>query len=117
MNKVRELSKGREDADLPTSDLAASFQAAVVDVLVGKTLRAAQAFSAQEILVAGGVSSNQALRAALSASQLPVHLPPLALCTDNAAMIAAAGYYRYAIIGDADGMDIDIEPGWVLGTK
>jgi N6-L-threonylcarbamoyladenine synthase len=60
------------------------------------------------------VSANQALRAALAESALPVHLPPLALCTDNAAMIAAAGYFRHAIIGESDGMDIDIEPSWGL---
>ncbi|MEX2143153.1 MAG: tRNA (adenosine(37)-N6)-threonylcarbamoyltransferase complex transferase subunit TsaD [Anaerolineales bacterium] len=128
LHKVRDLSKGRpiefdegqlqRDARLadylPVPDLAASFQAAVVDVLVSKTLRAAQEFGAQEILVAGGVSANQALREALAASALPVCLPPLPLCTDNAAMIAAAGYFRHAITRKPDGMDIDIEPGWGL---
>lgn len=112
LHQVRELTKGREDADLPAADLAASFQAAVVDVLIGKTQMAAREFAAKEILVAGGVSANKALRSALAGSGLQVHLPPLALCTDNAAMIAAAGYFRHAIIGEADGMDIDIEPGW-----
>ena len=114
LHQVRELSKGREDPDLPTADLAASFQAAVVDVLLGKTQKAAREFSAKEILVAGGVSANQELRAALATSDLPVHLPPLALCTDNAAMIAAAGYFRHAIIGEPDGMNMDIEPGWQI---
>ena len=114
LHQVRELSKGREDAVLPTADLAASFQAAVVDVLLGKTQKAAREFSAKEILVAGGVSANQELRAALATSDLPVHLPPLALCTDNAAMIAAAGYFRHAIIGEPDGMNMDIEPGWQI---
>jgi N6-L-threonylcarbamoyladenine synthase len=110
LHKVREFA-GRE---LPVADLAASFQASVVEVLVEKTKQAAREFSAKEILVAGGVSANQALRQAFETSTLPVHLPPLALCTDNAAMIAAAGYFRHAIIGEADGMDIDIEPGWEL---
>lgn len=130
LNKVRELSKGREDADLPTADLAASFQAAVVDVLVGKTLRAANTFDAQEVLVAGGVSANQSLREAFAVEPTgkfgeaelnvnggklsKIHFPPLPLCTDNAAMIASAGYFRHAIIGDADGMEMDIEPGWGL---
>lgn len=110
LHKVRELG----ERNLPVADLAASFQAAVVDVLVGKTLRAAKEFSAAEILVAGGVSANAALREALAASPLPVRLPPLPLCTDNAAMIAAAGYFRHAIFGAPDSMDIDIEPGWGL---
>ena len=128
LHKVRELSKGQalefgegklqsgaSLADyLPVPDLAASFQAAVVEVLVGKALRAAEQFGAAEILVAGGVSANQALRAALAASPLPVRLPPLPLCTDNAAMIAAAGYFRHAITRKPDGMEIDIEPGWEL---
>ena len=111
LNKVREFGNGRE---LPVADFAASFQAAVVDVLVEKTKMAAREFSAKEILVAGGVSANQALREAFTRVDLPVHLPPLALCTDNAAMIAAAGYFRHAIIGEADGLEIDIDPGWAI---
>jgi N6-L-threonylcarbamoyladenine synthase len=111
LHKVREFGSGRE---LPVADLAASFQAAVVDVLVEKTKKAAREFGAKEILVAGGVSSNQVLREAFAGYSLPVHFPPMALCTDNAAMIAAAGYFRHAIFGEPDGMDIDIEPGWEL---
>ncbi len=109
---VRQLE--REGRPLPTADLAASFQAAVVEVLVGKTLRAARQFSAREILVAGGVSANQALRQALQAQdQFPVHIPPLALCTDNAAMIGAAAYFRYRN-GQRDPLDIEIKPSWPL---
>jgi len=134
LNKVRELSKGKlhsfefgeakllsgahRVSELPIPDLAASFQAAVVDVLVGKTKSAAREFGAKEILVAGGVSANKALREKLELDlNLPVHLPPLVLCTDNGAMIAAAGYYRHAIKGEADGLDIDIEPGWKLRSN
>lgn len=110
LHKVREFA-GRE---LPVADLAASFQAAVVEVLAEKTKKAAREFGAKEILVTGGVSANQALREAFTGSTLPVHFPAMPLCTDNAAMIAAAGYFRHAIIGEADGMHIDIEPGWEL---
>jgi N6-L-threonylcarbamoyladenine synthase len=99
---------------LPVNDLAASFQAAVVDVLVSKTVRAARTFKAKEILVAGGVSANQALREAFRAQvDFPVHIPALSLCTDNAAMIAAAGYYRFTN-GQRDELDIDAMPTWPL---
>jgi N6-L-threonylcarbamoyladenine synthase len=99
---------------LPVADLAASFQQAVVDVLVGKTLNAAQTFQAKSILVAGGVSANRALREQfLMRSTLPVVFPPLELCTDNALMVACAGYYRY-INGQRDGLDMDAMPTWQL---
>jgi N6-L-threonylcarbamoyladenine synthase len=99
---------------LPVDDLAASFQAAVVDVLFSKTIKAAQTYNARQILVAGGVSANRALREAfLSQSEFPVHIPRLSLCTDNAAMIASAGYFRY-IQGQRDSLDIDALPTWPL---
>jgi N6-L-threonylcarbamoyladenine synthase len=94
------------------SDLAASFQQAVVEVLVGKTLSAAEEFEAVHILVAGGVSANSPLREAfLEKSPLPVHIPPLFLSTDNAAMIAGAGYYRF-VAGQTDSLDMDVLPNW-----
>lgn len=99
---------------LPISDLAASFQAAVIDVLVEKTLMAADQFDAKEILVAGGVSANQSLRSLFQTkSKIPVHTPPLHLCTDNAAMIAAVGHQRY-LAGQRDALDIDVLPTWPL---
>ncbi len=99
---------------LPVDDLAASFQAAVVEVLFKKTMDAAREFGAKEILVAGGVSANRALRKAFQAQrELKVHIPPLALCTDNAAMIGAAGYFRYAL-GHVSGLDVDVQPTWPL---
>jgi N6-L-threonylcarbamoyladenine synthase len=99
---------------LPVEDLAASFQAAVVDVLFSKTMQAARDHNAKEILVAGGVSANRALREAFqSQNEFKVHIPAFSLCTDNAAMIAAAGYYRYAL-GHVSDMGMDVQPTWPL---
>ncbi|MDA2917335.1 hypothetical protein MYX64_10945, partial [Nitrospinae bacterium AH_259_B05_G02_I21] len=79
-------------------DLAASFQAAVVDVLVAKTLAALDQVTTRELVVAGGVACNRSLRSRLEAAaaerNLNLHIPSPALCTDNAAMIAAAGALR-----------------------
>jgi len=96
------------------ASLAASFQAAVVEVLYEKTLRAARSFEARQVLVVGGVSANQALREAFQSQvEFPVFIPPLALCTDNAAMVAAAGYFRF-IKGQRDTLDMDVLPNWPL---
>ncbi len=93
------------------ADVAASFQEAVVDVLAEKTARAAKAYRVRAVLVAGGVSANRALRAALHMrSPVPVRTLPLRLCTDNAAMIAAAGTMRYRA-GLRAGLELDVEPG------
>lgn len=110
--EARKIDKSGKS--LPVADLAASFQAAVVDVLYSKTLAAAREFGAQEMLVAGGVSANRALRQAFkSQTEFPVHIPRLSLCTDNAAMIGAAGYFRYAL-GHADALDVDVQSTWPL---
>lgn len=99
---------------VPVENMAASFQAAVVDVLVSKTLAAARTYKAREILVAGGVSANKALRDAfLAQKEFPVHIPTLSLCTDNAAMIASAGYFRFAS-GQHDPLNLDVMPNWPL---
>ncbi len=101
-------------SDLSVSDVAASFQKALVDALVEKTVRAAREHRVTEILLAGGVSANQALRKELRArADLPVRYPPLNLCTDNAAMIAAAGYYRF-IAGLRNDLAMDVKPMWHL---
>ena len=99
---------------LPIGDLAASFQAAVVSALYEKTMDAARQFGAQDIIVAGGVSANKALREAFrSQTQFKVHIPHISLCTDNAAMIAAAGYQHLAR-GEHDNLDFDVLPTWYL---
>lgn len=110
--EVQNIKKRGEE--IPVNDLAASFQKAVVDVLFKKTMDAAREFGAKEILVAGGVSANKALRETFKGqTEFPVHIPPLSLCTDNAAMIGAAGYFRY-VLGHVSEMDIDVHPTWPL---
>jgi len=91
-------------------DAAASFQEAVVDVLVTKTVATARQYRVRQILLAGGVASNKLLRQSLvKNSPIPVLVPEPVLCTDNAAMIAACGYYRF-LDGKTDGMDLDVIP-------
>ena len=112
LREVRKLEE--QDAEIPVADFAASFQEAVVEVLVVKTLQAAEEFEAKEILVAGGVSANKALRTAFETrSPLPVHIPPIWLCTDNAAMVAGVGCFRFQA-GQRDSLDMDVLPNWPL---
>ena len=91
MNIVRS-----EGGNVLAADLAASFQEAVADVLVAKTVRAAEEKGVSSIIIAGGVAANQRLRELLvnSAGNVMVHIPPLSLCTDNAAMIASCAYFN-----------------------
>ncbi len=101
---------------IPVADMAASFQAAIVDTLLAKTLAAAREFGVSEILVAGGVSANKALRAAfMNQAEFKVNIPKFAFCTDNAAMIASAGYFRYTQ-GDRSALDMDVMPTWPLSS-
>jgi N6-L-threonylcarbamoyladenine synthase len=96
------------------ANMAASFQAAVIDVLVERIVRAADEFGVNAVLLSGGVSANTPLReTARTWVQLPVYTLRKVLCTDNAAMIAAAGFFRYQA-GDRAGWDLDIDPGLSL---
>ncbi len=111
---MREVKHFGAQKSLPVADLAASFQEAVVDVLVTKTVNAVKEFSAKNIVVVGGVSANRALRHSIQVrATCPLNIPPIWLCTDNAAMIAGAGYFRF-IRGQRDPLDMDVLPNWPL---
>jgi N6-L-threonylcarbamoyladenine synthase len=97
------------------SDLSASFQAAVVDVLVSKVQTAVRQTGIRTVVVAGGVVANALLRERV-AGEIDadcVHIPPLDLCVDNGAMVAAAGYYRL-LRGHRSGLDLNADPNLSL---
>jgi len=104
----------RAHPDVSGADVAASFQAAIVDVLVAKAMRAALVSGARSVCLAGGVAANGPLRAALrraaDAAGLGVYLPSPAMCTDNAAMIAAAAYHNLRADGPTP-LDAGVAPG------
>jgi N6-L-threonylcarbamoyladenine synthase len=111
------------EAALPaptTAALAWGFQDAVVDVLVAKTIRAAVATGARSIVLGGGVAANRPLRerlaAAAEARRLPLIVPRPALCTDNGAMIGAAGWRRFEA-GERSGLDLEARPSLPLATR
>lgn len=102
------------DASL-IADAAASFQQAVVEVLVTKTLEAARQRRVKQILLSGGVAANSLLRQRFREStHCPVLIPPVNLCTDNAAMVAACGF-QHLTRGQAHGYDLDVVPNLRLG--
>jgi N6-L-threonylcarbamoyladenine synthase len=97
------------------ADAAASFQLAVVDVLVVKTIEAAKQLKVEQILLSGGVAANKMLtQQFLAKSSVPVLIPPPHLCTDNAAMVAACAYYHFQA-GKISGYDLDVVPSLSLG--
>ncbi len=105
----------RKHPQAVVADVCASFQEAVVDVLVGKTIRAAEQYRARAISASGGVSINSRLRGKLrAASCVPVILAPASLCTDNAAMVAALAYYKLQT-GERSDWTLPIAPSVGLG--
>ena len=102
------------------ADLVASFQNAVVDALVTRAMKLVEEMNLNKLAVAGGVASNSALRAALQQAcdkrGVSFYSPSPALCTDNAAMIGAAGYYEY-INGVRHGYDLNAVPNLKLGER
>ncbi len=112
----RKLTPGDNLPPQIVADLAASFQRALVDALVEKTVAAAQATGVTEICVCGGVSANALLRQTMrEQAPVPVSVPPIYLCTDNAAMIAAAGHFRF-LAGERSGLAMDVIPNLPLVT-
>jgi N6-L-threonylcarbamoyladenine synthase len=105
------VSKG----EISAADAAASFQLAVADVLVVKTTQAAKQLKVEQILLSGGVAANKMLgQQFLVKSPVPVLIPPPHLCTDNAAMVAACGYYHFRA-GKTNDFDLDVVPSLSLG--
>ncbi|WPF78470.1 tRNA (adenosine(37)-N6)-threonylcarbamoyltransferase complex transferase subunit TsaD [Bacillus velezensis] len=103
---------------IPPEDLAASFQQSVIDVLTAKTSKAAKQYGVKQVLLAGGVAANKGLRAALQqefshSGDPELIIPPLSLCTDNAAMIAAAGTVAFEK-GIRGSYDMNGQPGLEL---
>jgi N6-L-threonylcarbamoyladenine synthase len=112
------LAKARANGEeIAIADVASAFQDAVVDALATKTVRAAEARGVREVLLAGGVAANLALRerlnADLGARGVTLRYPPVAYCTDNAAMIGAAAYFHLRR-GERDGYDLEVRPNLQL---
>lgn len=115
LNQINQMKM--QERLIPRADLAASFQKAVVDVLVGHTISAAKEFGIKKIALAGGVAANQGLRRGMELAckeqGFELHYPAPVLCTDNAMMIGAAGYFEYRK-GVRHGWDLNAVPGLVL---
>ncbi|MDA0286573.1 MAG: tRNA (adenosine(37)-N6)-threonylcarbamoyltransferase complex transferase subunit TsaD, partial [Actinobacteria bacterium] len=117
--KTAVINYVRKNSNAKTKDIVASFQRAVVDVLVAKTMRAAENLGARTIALGGGVAANSLLRSetARACEQKDFHLvlPSLAMCTDNAAMIASAGWHRLQLTGEST-LDAGVYPNLGLSV-
>jgi N6-L-threonylcarbamoyladenine synthase len=115
--KTAVVNHVRKHPDVSTPDVAASFQAAVVEVLVAKTLRAAAEVGVSTVCLGGGVAANTRLRAQMAeageGAGLRVLAPSRAMCTDNAAMVAAAGWWRFTRDGPSP-LDTGAHPNLAL---
>lgn len=106
-----------ERSNVRTNDLAAAIEQAIIDVLVSKTIKAAKLHKVKNIMVAGGVAANQKLKEGLGSrvkgigSDITLHIPPANLCTDNAAMIAAAAFFEKPL---KDPLFLQADPGLSL---
>ena len=115
--KTAVINYNHNTKEINKADLCASFEKAVTDVLIENTLKAAQTLKIDKIALAGGVSANSYIRNSFlelgKKNNLKIYYPDLSLCTDNAAMIASAGYYNY-IKGKRDGLDLNAVPNLAL---
>ena len=115
--KTAVIQFAAKNPDVSIEDIAASFQRAVVDVLVSRTMAACESLHYQHIALAGGVACNSGLRAAMAAAceakGLSLTMPKPIYCTDNAAMIASRGYYKLQN-GAADGLNLNAFPGRMI---
>lgn len=106
--------------EINRADVAASFQAAVVDAIVDHTIEAAKMYRIRKVALAGGVASNSALRQAMKErcekEKLEFFYPSPVLCTDNAAMIGCAAYYEY-LAGTRHGLDLNAVPNLKIGQR
>ncbi len=109
-----------KDMEIVPRDIAASFQASVVEVMTNKAIMAAKQCGVDKIVLAGGVAANNGLRESLTVeakkNDFELYYPSLELCTDNAAMIGCAGYYDY-LNGVRGGMALNAVPNLKLGVK
>ena len=118
LNHLNVAKMKEEEICIP--DIVASFQKAVVDAIVNKTIVAAKEYKVDKIALAGGVAANSALRngmeSACEENGIKFYRPSLGLCTDNAAMIGAAGYYEY-LKGTRHGLDLNAIPNLKIGER